>query len=101
MNELLVTLMLIVPSPDKMIDWTINEVPNQVQIVYKTGLEASFSSKLVPCNTEPTNPNEIVFQVQTNWMQECYLVLNWKEPMYVRHPNFWLKVKEIEQYENE
>lgn len=99
MNELLVTLMLVIPSPDKMVDWTVNEVPNQVQILYKYGLEASYSSKLVPCHSKLDNKNQILFKVKTDFMQECYLLLNHREPNYVRWTDQWLKIKEIKEHE--
>lgn len=99
MNELLVTLMLVIPPPNKMVDWTINEVPNQVQIIYKYGLEASYSSKSVPCNAKPDNENQILFEVKSDFMKECYLVLNHRAPLYVRWTNQWLKIKEIKEHE--
>ena len=32
MNELLITIMLVIPAPVHFIDWTINEVPTQIQL---------------------------------------------------------------------
>jgi len=97
MKELLVTLMLVIPAPDKMVDWTINEVPTQVQIIYKYGLEASYNSKPVPCNTKLENKNQILFKVKSDFMKECYLVLNHREPNYVRWTDQWLKVKKAKE----
>jgi hypothetical protein len=97
MKELLVTLMLVIPAPDKMVDWTINEVPTQVQIIYKYGLEASYSSKIVPCHTKLENKNQILFKVKSDFMKECYLVLNHREPLFVRWTDQWLKVKEAKE----
>ena len=97
MNELLVTLMLVIPAPDKMVDWTINEVPTQVQIIYKYGLAASYSSKPVPCNTKLENKNQILFKVKSDFMKECYLVLNHRKPIFVRWTDQWLKVKETKE----
>ena len=97
MKELLVTLMLVIPAPDKMVDWTINEVPTQVQIIYKYGLEASYNSKPVPCTTKLENKNQILFKVKSDFMKECYLVLNHREPNYVRWTDQWLKVKKAKE----
>ena len=97
MNELLVTLMLVIPAPDKMVDWTVNEVPTQVQIIYKYGLAASYSSKPVPCNTKLENKNQILFKVKSDFMKECYLVLNHRKPIFVRWTDQWLKVKETKE----
>ena len=97
MNEILVTLMLVIPSPDQMVDWTVNEVPTQVQVIYKYGLEASYSSKIVPCHTKLENKNQILFKVKSDFMKECYLVLNHREPLFVRWPNQWLKVQKTKE----
>ena len=97
MNPLLVTLMLVIPAPDKMVDWTVNEVPTQVQITYKYGLEASYNSKPVPCNTKLENKNQILFKVKSDFMKECYLVLNHRKPIFVRWTDQWLKVKETKE----
>ena len=97
MNELLLTLMLVIPAPDKMVDWTVNEVPTQVQIIYKYGLAASYSSKPVPCNTKLENKNQILFKVKSDFMKECYLVLNHRKPIFVRWTDQWLKVKETKE----
>ena len=50
MNEILVTIMLLIPSPDKAVDWTLNQVPTQIQLTHKNGFEASYHSQRVPCD---------------------------------------------------
>jgi len=95
MKELLITLILTIPPPDKMVDWTINQVPNQVQIMYKYGLEVSHHAKNVPCHTRPETVYQIFFKTDTEYMQECYLILDWREPNFVRYPNQWLPVKGV------
>ena len=37
MNELLITIMLAIPAPDKMVNFTINQVPTQIQVEETTG----------------------------------------------------------------
>ena len=94
LNELLVTLMLVLPSPDKMVAWTINEVPTQIQIVHKNGLEVSYGALNVPCHTRPKTVKEMVFRAETGSVDECYLVMDINTPRFVRHPFYWFRIKE-------
>ena len=61
MNELLITIMLVVPAPNKMVDWNINEVPTQIQLVHEDGTEVSYNATAVPCKYKPRSINEMVF----------------------------------------
>ena len=92
MNELLVTIMLVVPAPSKMINFTINLVPTQIQVEHESGLEVSYSATRVPCNVRPENPKEMVFRTSDI---HCYLVFDINTPRFVRHPYYWHKVKNV------
>ncbi len=94
LNELLVTLMLVLPSPDKMVAWTVNQVPTQIQVIHESGLEVSYGALNVPCHLEPKTKQEMVFKIETGSMDECYLVMDINSPLFVRHPFFWMRVKE-------
>jgi len=92
MNELLITIMLVIPAPHKMVDWTLNEVPTQIQVVHESGLEVSYSASKVPCHVRPKSPKEMVFRTNAT---HCYLVFDINTPRFVRHPYYWHKVKNV------
>tara|TARA_Y100001938_G_scaffold151206_1_gene247476 strand:- start:9943 stop:10239 length:297 start_codon:yes stop_codon:yes gene_type:complete len=92
MKSLLVGILLTIPPPDKMVDWTVNKVPTQVQIIYKYGLEVSHNAVNIPCNSKLETPYQILFRVDSDYMVECYMVLDWREPNFIRYPNQWLPV---------
>ena len=92
MNELLITIMLVVPTPDKMVNFTINQVPTQIQVEHESGLEVSYSATRVPCNVRPENPKEMVFRTGDD---HCYLVFDTSNPEFVRHPYYWHGVKNV------
>jgi hypothetical protein len=90
MNELLVTIILVIPLPHKMVNWTVNEVPTQIQIVHKSGLEVSYTAISVPCTSRPRHPKEMVFRSSNNY---CYSVDDMSSPRFVRHPYYWHKIE--------
>tara|TARA_R100000306_G_C4361955_1_gene135720 strand:+ start:334 stop:648 length:315 start_codon:yes stop_codon:yes gene_type:complete len=90
MNELIVTIMLVIPSPHKMVDWTVNEVPTQIQIVHKSGLEVSYTAMPVPCTFRPRHSKEMVFRSPED---RCYSVYDLSSPRFVRHPYYWHKIE--------
>ena len=92
MNELLETIMLVVPAPNKMVNFTINEVPTQIQVIHKSGLEVSYSASRVPCHVRPNNPTQMVFRTSNT---DCYLVFDTGSPRFVRHPYYWHKVNNV------
>ena len=92
MNELLVTIMLVVPAPSKMINFTINLVPTQIQVEHESGLQVSYGAVKVPCNIRPKNPKEMVFRTGD---AHCYLVFDISTPEFVRHPYYWHQVKNV------
>ena len=92
MNELIITIMLVIPAPNKMVDWTINEVPTQIQVEHESGLEVSYSATKIPCHIRPKNPKEMVFRTDD---AHCYLVFDISNPEFVRHPYYWHGVKNV------
>ena len=92
MNELLITILLVIPTPDKLVSWTINEVPSQVQVVHKTGLQVSYNAVNVPCHTQPKADTQMLFSAGKD---KCYLVLDLKSPVFIRHPNYWHYIDEV------
>ena len=44
MNEILITLTLLIPPASEGVHWGMNEVPNQLVVTYKSGVKASYSS---------------------------------------------------------
>ena len=100
MNELLVTFMLVVPLPSALVSWSINEVPTQVQLIHKSGLEVSYTAGLVPCTRRPKNSREMIFKTDN---YHCYLVFDLSQPRFVRHPFYWHLVKgskKMKKYNN-
>lgn len=89
MNELLITILLVVPSPHKLASWSVNQVPTQIQIIHKSGLEVSYTAIPVSCTTRPLNKKEMVFQSPQD---NCYLVEDLSSPKFVRHKDFWFPV---------
>ena len=90
MNELIITIMLVIPSPHKLVNWSVNKVPTQIQIIHKSGLEVSYNANPVSCKFRPRNANEMVFQSPND---RCYSVYDLSSPTFVRHPNFWHRIE--------
>ena len=91
MNELLISVLLLLPSPDKAVGWNVNKVPTQLQVIHKDGLQVSYQAVKVPCSVVEA-PNQKVFSSGYN---DCYLILDITEPAYVRHPHQWFPVKGV------
>ena len=92
MNELLITILLVIPTPDKLISFTINEVPTQVQLVHETGLQVSYNAVNVPCNTQPEVDTQMLFSTGKD---NCYLILDLQSPVFIRHPDYWHPIDEV------
>ena len=90
MNELIITIMLVIPSPHKLVNWTVNEVPTQIQIIHESGLEVSYNSNPVSCKFRPRHVKEMVFRSPNN---RCYSVYDLSSPRFVRHPFFWHNIQ--------
>ena len=94
MNELLITIMLVVPAPHTMVDWTINEVPTQIQLIHENGVEVSYNATAVPCKYKPRSINEMVFiSPQAYEDNRCYSIFDLSSPRFIRHPHFWHKIQ--------
>ena len=91
MNELLISMLLLLPPPAKAIGWDVNQVPTQLQVIHKDGLQVSYQAMKIPCSVVEA-PNQKVF---SSGPGDCYLILDITEPMYVRHPHRWFPVKGI------
>ena len=90
MNPLIITIMLVIPSPHKMVGWEVNLVPTQVQLTFEAGLQVSYNATPVPCTFRPRNKNEMVFKSPSNY---CYSIDDLSSPRFVRHKNYWHKIK--------
>ena len=94
MNELIITIMLVIPAPHKMVDWTLNEVPTHIQLIHENGTEVSYNATAVPCNYRPRSPNEMVFvSPQAYEDNRCYSIFDLSSPRFIRHPHFWNKIQ--------
>ena len=94
MNELIITIMLVIPAPNKMVDWTLNEVPTQIQLIHENGIEVSYNATSVPCKYRPRSTNEMVFvSPQAYEDNRCYSIFDLSSPQFIRHRNFWNKIK--------
>ena len=94
-NQLIITIMLVVPAPVHFIDWTINEVPTQIQLIHEDGTEVSYQADSVPCAYKPRSPKEMTFSsVQASeGDNRCYAILELDKPRFLRHPDFWYGIE--------
>ena len=95
MNELLITIMLVIPAPHKMVDWTINEVPTQIQLIHEDGTEVSYHATSVPCTYRPSSDKELIFMSPQSSIEEnyCYAIFDTSKPTFIRHPNYWYSIE--------
>jgi len=89
-NELVIAIMLVIPSPYKMVNWTVNQVPTQIQLIHKSGLEVSYNASPVSCSFRPRNNREMVFKSSET---TCYAVYDLSSPTFIRHPDHWHPVE--------
>jgi hypothetical protein len=89
MNELIITIILMIPSPSKLVNWSVNEIPTQIQLIHESGLEVSYGASPVSCKVRPNNSKEMVFRSPDNY---CYAIYDINSPTFIRHPNHWYKV---------
>ena len=92
MNELVIAIMLVIPSPYKIVNWTVNQVPTQIQLVHKSGLEVSYNASPVSCSFRPRNNKEMIFKSSET---DCYAIYDLSSPAFIRHRDFWFPVKHI------
>ena len=85
MNEILITIMLIIPPASQGIHWDIGEVHNQLQVTFKSGVQASYTAIQVPCHTRPEKPGWAVYHTKAINQETCYLT-DTNYPVMVRGP---------------
>ena len=89
MNELIITIMLVIPPASKGIHWGIGEIHNQLQVTFKSGVKASYSAIQVPCHTKPVKVGWAVYHTKSIGQETCYLT-DTNYPVMVRGP--WVSV---------
>ena len=85
MNEIIITIMLIIPPVSKGIHWEVGVVPNQLQITFESGVMASYSTIQVPCHTKAKKPGWQVYYNDLMGQETCYLT-DVSAPVMVRGP---------------
>jgi len=85
---LVLTIQLLVPPASKGVHWDISF--NQVQITFRSGVQASYQSTQVPCNTEALKEGFTLYRTKGTGRQSCYLV-DTSRPVMVRSP--WLSTR--------
>jgi len=92
MNELIIAILLTIPTADKAISWDTGVIHNQVQVQHKYGLEVSYTAIMVPCHTEALpNTGRVVYHTESLGQLVCYLV-DTNTPIMVRHKDHWYPV---------
>ena len=85
MNEIIITIMLIIPPVSKGVHWEVGVVPNQLQITFESGVMASYSTIQVPCHTKAKKPGWQVYYNDLMGQETCYLT-DVSAPVMVRGP---------------
>ena len=83
MNELLITIVLLIPPTSQGVSWDVNEIPNQMVITYKTGVQASYSTTQVPCNAVAIKKGWTLYKTKSTNQPVCYLT-DVSRPVMVR-----------------
>ena len=88
MNEILITILLLIPPPDKNISWKVEGIPNQLQVLHKQhNLEVSYPYKVNDCRTVHPLKHEFVFEFLGE--NVCYLI-DTRSPSFIRTHGKWL-----------
>ncbi len=85
MKEIIITMMLVIPPVSQGVHWEVGVVPNQLQITFKSGVMASYSTIQVPCHTKPSKPGWQVYYNESMGQETCYLT-DVNTPVMVRGP---------------
>ena len=85
MNELIITIMLVIPPATQGVHWGTGEVHNQLQVTFKSGVQASYSAIQVPCHTSPEKPGWAIYHSKSMGQEACYLA-DTNYPVMVRGP---------------
>ena len=97
-KEMVVIVILSVPIPETYVDWSINKVPTQVQLTWESGLQASYHAKIVSCETTTPQQYQMLMIEDSDFIQECYLIEDVRQPQFVRHPDQWYGVRRAQEY---
>jgi len=84
-NEIIITIMLIIPPASQGVNWDIGEIHNQLQVTFKSGVKASYSAIQVPCHTKPMKEGWAVYHTKSIGQETCYLT-DTNYPVMVRGP---------------
>ena len=85
MNPILLTITLVIPLASTGIDWNIHEVPNQMTITFESGVEVSYATMRVSCDTTSTKSGLVLYKTKDTNQQTCYLT-DTNTPILVRAP---------------
>ena len=89
MNELMITILLLIPPAHKAVEWDVGAIHNQVQVKHKYGLEVSYTAIMVPCHTKAIKgTGRVVYHTESMEQEVCYLV-DTNTPVMVRHKDHW------------
>ena len=71
MHELLITIMLVIPAPHKMV------------------------ATSVPCTYRPRSDKELIFMSPQASSEDnyCYAIFDTSNPTFIRHPNYWYSIE--------
>lgn len=81
-KALLLTITLLVPPPSSDIRWGLENIPNQLQVKHKDGLEVSYPYKVNDCRTVTPMDYEFVFEFRGE--NVCYLI-DTRSPNFIRY----------------
>ena len=98
-GELVVIVMLLLPAPEKHLNWTVNEIPTQVQLIFEEDIQVSYAGKKVSCETKP-EVFELLLVPDSEYMADCYMA-DVTKPLFVRHPYYWMRVKDIHDHKQD
>ena len=88
MKEILITILLLIPPPDKNISWKVEGIPNQLQVLHKShSLEVSYPYKVNDCRTVSPLNYEFVFEFLGE--NVCYII-DTRSPSFIRTSGKWL-----------
>jgi len=85
MNEILITLTLLIPPATQGVHWDMGEIHNQIQVTFPSGVQASYSAVRVPCHTSPEKPGWAIYHSKSVGQELCYLT-DTNYPVMVRGP---------------
>lgn len=82
---LVLSISLLIPPASKGVHWDVGEIHNQLQVTFKSGVQASYRATRAPCSTIPIGEGRALYRTK----KVCYLV-DTTRPLMVRSP--WLPI---------